>query len=266
MEMLKIIVLGIVQGITEFLPISSSGHLAVLQALFGFENAEENLFVSVILHAGSLLAILLYYARDILEILRNRRWRLVGLVVAGTVPLGIFGILLKKIIEDSEGNLWLVTACFVVTYVMLVFVHLPENEDLTLAEWTWKSAILVGLAQCVAILPGVSRSGSTISVATRLGLSKDEAARFSFFLGIPAIGAATLVMFKDIAEKTSEQGFSLGVSIPELVVGFFVSFVVGYAALAGLIAILKRGKLAWFGYYCLGLAFVLATRLLVFSS
>ena len=145
-------------------------------------------------------------------------------------------------------------------------MHLPENEDLTLAEWTWKSAILVGLAQCVAILPGVSRSGSTISVATRLGLSKDEAARFSFFLGIPAIGAATLVMFKDIAEKTSEQGFSLGVSIPELVVGFFVSFVVGYAALAGLIAILKRGKLAWFGYYCLGLAFVLATRLLVFSS
>ncbi len=246
----KIILLAIIQGVTEFLPISSSGHLVVFQRMLGMTNGEENLFVAVILHAGTLLAILTFYARDIVRIIRQREWRIFGLVAAGTLPLVILGIPLMKMLENNFDNIWLVVVCFLFTAFMLLVVHHKNNENLRLKEMPWVTAVIIGIMQCVSVLPGVSRSGTTIATATRLGIDKASAARFSFFLGIPAIGGATLLDVLDILRGPSP----VLSSVSGLVVGFFVAFIVGFISLAILIKALSSGKFSWFGYYVLVVA------------
>ncbi len=244
----KIIVLGVVQGITEFLPISSSGHLAILQRVLGDDSvAESHLLVTVVLHTGSLGAIITYYRRDLVAILQQRNWRLVGRLALGTAPLVVLGYPLKAFLETFGTNLWVVAGGFLISFLLLTRVHrkveigqLPEQKH-------WSTALWIGLIQCLAVIPGISRSGSTISLASRLGYGCDAAARFSFMLGIPAILGATVLELKDLL-----AGGRPPVDYGLLAAGFAVSFAVSFGCLALLVRVLRRGRLTLFGYYCLG--------------
>lgn len=253
-DFLKVMILAVVQGVTEFLPISSSGHLVVLEHVMGLEDAEQNLYLTILLHAGTLLAILVYYVKDLIALIRKRESRVILLIMIGTAPIVLVGLFLESYIEDAFGNLWFTILSFLLTALLLLLLHKRTSGKVEMETMTWRAALAIGLMQCVAVLPGVSRSGSTISTATRCGLTGEAAARFSFFLGIPAIGGATLLKFFDVVRAGSNP---TTIALPTLVIGFFVSFVVGYFSLALLIRTLQGGKFHYFGYYCLGLALFL---------
>ena len=253
-----VVVMAIAQGIAEFLPISSSGHLLVLGNWFGFD-AESNMFLNVILHAGTLAAILVFYFKRLLSIIvEPARRRLIALVIVGSVPAGIIGVGLKAsgLDEVIFSSPWVAAAGFVVTATMLLLVFgkpwqkaaVGDSPDAVAVEnMSFKQALLIGIAQGLAITPGISRSGSTISVGVLSKLRKADAAEFSFLLAIPAIGGAALLEFLAVF-KGESMAYS-GTMWAVFALGFAVSAVVGYAALAGLIAMLRRGKLGWFAIY-----------------
>lgn len=261
-DLWKLPILAVVQGITEFLPVSSSGHLVMCQHLFGLKNPEQNLLVTVVLHAGTLLAILAYYRKDLWSIVTQRRWRLALMVAMGTVPIGIFGLVLESYDLPNRyfGALWLTMVSYLLSAGLLLFLHRRAPQPRTIEQLGWRDALSIGLMQCVAVLPGVSRSGSTIAAATRLGIRQEDAARFSFYIGIVPIAGANILLagVKLLAGKAPASG----VSPVALAIGFVVSAVVGYGALAWLIRLLQGGKFHRFGYYCLFLAIVLAIHLL----
>ncbi len=259
-EIFKIVILSIVQGITEFLPISSSGHLVISQHVLGFK--EDNLYYAIVLHAGTLCSILVYYAKDLLEIVKRRQLNIILFVAIGTLPLIAVGLVIKPILENYFSSLLLVSFCLAITAVMLLVVHNPINQKKSLDEMTWSHALIIGVLQCVAILPGVSRSGTTISIGTRLGFTNEAAARFSFYLAIPAIFGAVLLETLDLIKEYSRAAESVSISIPLTFIGLTVSFIVGFVALKLLLHLLKAKKFSYFGYYCLALS--LCTLILVF--
>ena len=266
---IQALILGIVQGLTEFLPVSSSGHLVLAQALLGedFEFRHMAVAFDVALHVGTLLPVLYFYRRDLAGIVigfteppkvspralwawltQNEGRRLALLVFIGTLPTAVIGILLKDVFEGLFHNPKAVSLALAATGVLLLSTRgrgqdaQPGRERLNVA-----TALAIGLVQGLAITPGVSRSGSTIAVALLLGLSRDQAARFSFLLSIPAILGATLMVAKD------------GVTIPDgstgaLFVGFLASVTVGYLALVLLVALVRRGGLHNFAIYLFPLA------------
>ena len=249
-EFLKIAILAVVQGITEFLPISSSGHLVIFQQLLGIK--EDNLFIAVLLHAGTLMSIIAYYFRDLIELAKPKNLKIVLMLFIGTLPLVFGGLIVKPLLEEYFESLWVVGIGLMMTASFLIFVHKsdsPIGKDL--GDMNWKEAILIGLFQCMAITPGISRSGSTISIATRLGFMHKTAAKFSFFLGIPGIFGACLLIGRDIM-KASAQGLeTMTISVPAALFGFFLSFIVGYFAIKILIHTLTNNTFSYFGYYCL---------------
>ena len=248
----EVCVLAAAQGIAEFLPISSSGHLLVLGNWFGFD-AEKSMSLNVVLHAGTLLAIVIFYFKKLLSILLDpARRRLIGLVIAGSVPAAVVGVGLKVTHLESVifASPYIAAAGFAVTGFMLFKVFSSHAEDKSDAvpteKMSYKQALAIGCAQALAITPGISRSGSTISCGVMCNLRKADAAEFSFLLAIPAIGGAALLETLDII-KTPEA-VSNGAWLP-LALGFAVSAAVGYFSLAGLIALLKKGRLDCFAYY-----------------
>ncbi|MBR2358252.1 MAG: undecaprenyl-diphosphate phosphatase [Lentisphaeria bacterium] len=256
MEFLKTIILAAAQGVAEFLPVSSSGHLLVLGQWFGFD-AEKNLTLNVVLHAGTLLAILVYYFNKILSILiYPRRRRLIGLVIAGSVPAAVVGFSLKlgDLDEKIFSSPWVAGVGFLFTGIMLITVFgkpwkKPDDEKsdaVVLEKMSFKQAVLIGCAQAFAILPGVSRSGSTISCGVLTKLRKADAAEFSFLLAIPAIGGAALLEF---LEAVKNSGAICRGEISAMSIGFMVAAVTGYVSLAGLIKVLQKGRLGWFSLY-----------------
>lgn len=263
-EFVKLLVLAVVQGITEFLPISSSGHLVIGGALLGTAE-DDRLAVNIVLHAGTLLSILAYYWRDLLGLCRWSERRTVALLALGTAPAVVVALGLKVLpklaaapdaaersLDAALVNPWLAVGCLVVTAVILLQLHRPRGGDREWAALDWRDALFVGLVQCVAILPGISRSGSTIATGTRRGLDGEAAAKLSFFLGIPALVGAILFDVKDIAAAGAAGGG--GVAGWQLAIGFAISASVGYAAICWLMRLLRRGHFAVFGYYCLGAA------------
>ena len=174
------------------------------------------------------------------------------MVAAGTVPLVVVGLALHSVISNYFGSVWVAAAGLLLTAGFLLIVH-RDNEGRELDEMTWREAIVIGCVQCVAIVPGVSRSGSTISAATRLGIAPQAAARFSFFLAIPAIGGAVVMEAKDLFGDAAVEANAV-----LLGAGLVCAFGVGFLALKLLIEMLKRGKLAYFGYYCVLIAVVVA--------
>ena len=257
-----VIILAAAQGVAEFLPVSSSGHLLVLGSWFGL-NPEENMTLNIVLHAGTLLAIVVFYFKRLLSILLEpARRRLIALVIAGSVPAAVVGIGLK--ISGWEEKLfsssWAAAVGFAFTATLLLKVFGKHNNadqqaGVSSEKMTFKDSLLIGCAQALAITPGISRSGSTISAGVLRGLRKADAAEFSFLLAIPAIGGAALLEFLDcIKESTMPEKGELVL----LGVGFLVAAVVGYAALAGLIAMLQRGKLGYFAYYLYAAALITA--------
>ena len=249
MDFLDALILGILQGITEFLPVSSSGHLVIGQKLLGI-NVPGNAF-EVILHIGTLMSILVVFWPDIHRLLGgikdyNTRIYIFTLLL-GTTPAIIVGLLSKDQIASMFDNTYTVALALIVTGIILISSKwfLNKKSDLTLIK-----GFNIGLAQALAIIPGISRSGVTICTGLMMGLSTKEAARFSFLLAIPAISGAGILTAMDIDK------ISLGMDI--IFVGFLSSFLVGWAALKWLLNLLKTGKFHWFGVYCLLLGIIAA--------
>lgn len=253
MDAFQASILGAVQGLTEFVPISSSGHLVLVPEALGW--TRPGLAFDVLLHLASLVALLVYFRRDIVTIVtgtvRNepgaRRMGL--LLILGNIPAGFAGILLADYFEDAFEDaraaaiqLGITAAILVAAELTLAFHRKHERtlraeEDLSVTD-----AIAIGIAQAVAIFPGISRSGATIATGLALGIERDAAARFSFLLVIPALAGAALVELPDLGEATLGVGPAIG--------GFIASLVFSYAAIAGLIRYLRSNSLYPFAAYC----------------
>ncbi|MFV1967475.1 MAG: undecaprenyl-diphosphate phosphatase [Pirellulaceae bacterium] len=252
----QIALLAVVQGATEFLPVSSSGHLVVLAALFSPDGTTRGLDiadVNIVLHGGTLLSILVYYSHRVWRLLGEDR-RTVGLLVVGTIPAGIIGVPVKEFASESIlGNPLLVGFLLPITGLLLIWASRAKVGSTTYPQMSYWHAFLIGISQAAAILPGLSRSGATISTGLRLGLSRDAAAAFSFLLAIPVIGGACLL------EVLTLLGQATFVTPPSyLALGALISFLVGLLSLLWLIRLLERGKLHYFACWCipLGMAVV----------
>ena len=261
-ETLKIVLLAIVQGITEFLPVSSSGHLNLLQLGLGVEH--DHLFINLVLHSGTLVAIIVCYRREITALMQPKNRHMVGLLFIGTLPLAFPGVVLRSWVKEIYQNPWLTGGGLIITGIVLLFVHRPTTDTANAAtekSITWRTAICIGLMQCLAMVPGISRSGATIAIATRLGIDAASAAKFSFLLAIPAIASAELVEL--ISLHSQADAAAISVPLEVLAIGFIVAMVVGYLSLSFLLHILRRGKLSHFGYYCLAAGAAVLIRQLV---
>ena len=246
--MLAAIIWGLVQGLTEFLPISSSGHLVIIPEFLeqlGMDIEPPTLAVSAVLHLGTLLAVLVYFRADVMRVLhmgRDPEGRRIALLVAvGTIP-ALVGLPLESGLETIQENVRYVGIAMLVTGTVLVLGQRFANGVRRLPEGNVPDAVLVGIAQAFALIPGISRSGMTISAGNARGFEPTEAARFSFLLGIPAIAGAGLVSLPDV--------FEAGTFSAELVVGLVVAAVSGYLAIALLLAALRRVGLVPFAVYC----------------
>lgn len=246
--MLAAIIWGLVQGLTEFLPISSSGHLVIVPEFLddlGFDIAPPSLAVSAVLHLGTLLAVVIYFRADLMKVIRlreNPEGRKIALLVAvGTIP-ALIGLPLRDQIENLQEDVTKVGVALIATGVILVIGQFFAKGARQMIEGTIPDAMVVGVAQAFALIPGISRSGITISAANSQGFEPTQSARFSFLLGIPAIAGAGLISLPEIFEAEA-----LGW---DLVVGLVVAAISGYAAIAFLLASLRRIGLIPFAVYC----------------
>ncbi len=248
--------LGLVQGLTEYIPVSSTAHLRILPALFGQPDKWGAEYTAVI-QLGTLAAVIIYFAKDLVTDTKamfldpsSPEGRMPYLLAAGTVPIVVAGLLLKKHVESDLRSLYVVAAALVVIgIVMWVIDQYAAGRDQTrpLAAFTLTDAIIVGLAQTLALVPGVSRSGSTICMARLLGLSRSDAARFSFLLSIPAVAGAGLLEAPAAVHKlTAEMGSQ---AVPAIVIGIAVAGVTGYASIAWLMRWLGSHQLVGFAIY-----------------
>ncbi|MGB4253901.1 MAG: undecaprenyl-diphosphate phosphatase [Minisyncoccales bacterium] len=239
MDIFQAVILGIVQGLTEFLPISSSGHLVIFQKLFGFTQAP--IAIDTLVHFGTLVSLIFFFWSDIKKVLKDKK--LILLLIIGTIPVVIVGFLLQEKIEAIFNSLLLVGISFLITATILFFTRFVKNSQKNIKEIGAKDAIIVGLFQALSILPGVSRSGSTISGSLFCSIKKEDAFNFSFYLGMIAILGATILQIPEILNFNADEaigGF----------VGFFFAAVVGFFALKGLKKVVINGKLYYFGIYC----------------
>lgn len=239
----KALILGVIQGATEFLPISSSGHLVVAQKLLGWTPANELILAfDVALHVGTLISVVAVFWRDIVAMLTGKNWRLVGYLILATIPAVIVGFTLKDQIEGLFSSVITVGFAWLITGTVLIltrFVKISDRKDVG-----WFRSLIIGCAQAVAIIPGISRSGSTIATGLFLKLDKVEAARFAFLMSIPAIAGGALLDAKELASFPAEL-------VTSLIVGFIAAAIVGYLCIKWLLHIISRGHLWWFGVYCL---------------
>lgn len=244
----KLTLLAIVQGIAEFLPISSSGHLVVLE--HWMDLAADLTDINIVLHAGTLLAILIVYRQRIGRMLLSER-RLMSLVVVGTIPAVVFGLGVKLLLESLLESPLIAGVCLPVTGAILFWCQRHVPGDLHCQNLSWKGALGVGFAQAFAILPGISRSGATIAAGLACGLNRQEAAAFSFLLAIPAIAGAAML------EAVSLMGGEpISTPLIMLLAGAILAAVVGWLSLRWLLIVLQRGQLKWFGCWCVFLGIV----------
>ncbi len=234
----KYIILGILQGITEFLPVSSSGHLVIVQRILGLHG--EELTISVILHLGTALALVVFFFKDLLGLVKKPK--VILYLAVTTVITVIIGLAGKDFFKGLFSSVTLVAFALMVTGIILITTKKSiagKREDVSL-----KDAAVLGLTQAIAIIPGISRSGITISTLLFQGIKKEEAFRFAFLAAIPVIFGAALLEAKDI-------NFALSINTEGLIVGFGCSFLTGLVSLRFLKLILKKAKLYYFGYYCI---------------
>lgn len=250
MDAWKVVLLGTLQGIAEFLPISSSGHLVIAEELLG--ERLESPALNIALHLGTLGSILVIYQERIRKLLSQPRMLL--MIVLATLPLVVVGIPLKILFHWLEANSWtplVAAAGLLVTSAYMFASERLKTGELTLEQITPRIAILIGVFQAVATAPGISRSGSTIFAALLLGMSRSPAADFSFLIAIPAILGASVLYAKDIFESGSG-----GLSGQMLALGTVVSFIVGVICLRWLLKIVVKGSLNSFAWYCLAVGTV----------
>ncbi|HJO92834.1 MAG TPA: undecaprenyl-diphosphate phosphatase [Victivallales bacterium] len=246
---LKIIILAVIQGITEFLPVSSSGQLAIFGKLLDIQDS-ETLLITVVLHAGTLLAIIIYYFNVLLSLCLMKNRKIIYLIIIGTIPAVIFGLFLKKsgIADKMFSNLFIPGIGLLITATLLKFGINKKTEGIKeIDQLTFKESLLIGVFQAFAIFPGISRSGSTIIGSLMQKLNRNAAATFCFLLAIPAIGGASfLELLSALKDKTTYQAETYGA----LILGFLISAIVGYFSLKILLNSLKKGNLNPYAYYC----------------
>jgi len=247
MDYIIALVLGAVQGIAEFLPISSSGHLVILQSLFHIK--EGGLVLDTILHLGTAIAIMAVFRNDILALItnpfspdpqkRNSAITMIFFLIIATIPAAIIGVKFDDYFEALFSNPRAAGAMLIVTSLIL-FISAARKSDGS--KVTLIKAIIIGLAQAIAILPGISRSGTTIAIALLIGVSREDAGKFSFLMALPAILGAALLHARKI-ESLDMQAGALGI-------GFIISIIMGIVSLKLLMQFVRKGKLYYFGFYC----------------
>ncbi|BAV41713.1 undecaprenyl pyrophosphate phosphatase [Mycobacterium ulcerans subsp. shinshuense] len=252
----QVISLAVVQGLTEFLPVSSSGHLAVVSRVFFSDDAGASF--TAVTQLGTEAAVLVYFARDIVRILRawfdglvvkshrNADYRLGWYVIIGTIPICVLGLLFKDEIRSGVRNLWVVATALVVFSGVIALAEYLGRQSRHVEQLTWRDGLVVGVAQTLALVPGVSRSGSTISAGLFLGLDRELAARFGFLLAIPAVFASGLFSLPDAFHPVTEGMSATG---PQLLVATLIAFVVGLAAVSWFLRFLLRHSMYWFVGY-----------------
>ncbi|MCC6744976.1 MAG: undecaprenyl-diphosphatase UppP [Acidobacteria bacterium] len=274
LTILQAVILGIVQGLTEFLPISSTAHLRIVPALAGWNDIGAE--ATAVMQLGTLLAVLIYFWSDLWRLacsfvidgvhwlqrgLKGAPWKshdakLAWLIGAGTIPICVFGLLFKDFIKGGARSLWVQVATLIGLAVLLFVAERVASRSKELTDIGWGDGIAVGLAQAVALLPGSSRSGTTITAALFCGMTRESAARFSFLLSVPA------VLLSGVYELYEIRGSLGGPGTPALVVATAVSFVVGFAAIAFLLKFLRTHTTMVFVAYRIGLGLLLAGLLI----
>lgn len=255
MSWLQVVVLSIVQGLTEFLPVSSSGHLRIVSQLFWGQDAGAS-FTAVI-QLGTEAAVLVFFAKDIWRILtawfaglfnpqkRGLDYRMGWMVIVGTIPVGVAGLLLKDLIRENFRNLWITATVLILFSLVFIVAERVGTKKRGFEELTMRDAIVMGLWQCLALIPGVSRSGGTISGGLLLNLDREVATRFSFLLAIPAVLASGLFSLPDAFAPQAGQA-ATGM---QLLVGTGIGFVLGYVSIAWLLKFVSHHSFAWFAAY-----------------
>lgn len=270
MNFLQAIFLGIVQGLTEFIPVSSSGHLVLAQYFFGLESV-DNITFEVFMHLGTLLAVLIFFRRQIWELIRSlfywkpslenethrqNRAMIVYLVIA-TLVTGVFYLIFKDLLKQAYQSPLLVSFMLIITGAMIFASDFVKNTSTPASGTGFLKSAFIGLAQGLAIMPGISRSGATITASLFCGIKRKDAAQFSFLLSIPAILAANLSEFSALMSLDSRV---FGIYMA----GFLASFVAGYLVIAALIRLIQAGSLKYFAYYVwlialVSIAYILAS-------
>ncbi|WP_425390905.1 undecaprenyl-diphosphate phosphatase [Ekhidna sp.] len=250
MSWIEALILGIIQGLTEFLPVSSSGHLEIGSVLLNAQSS-DNLLFAVTVHLATALATMAVFKDDILNLLKdifkfqwNESTQFAAKIILSMIPVFVVAVFFKDQIEALFiGNLVLVGSMLLITGGLLLFAHYKNDGTKSVG---FVSAIVIGIAQAFAVLPGISRSGSTIATALILGVERSKAARFSFLMVLIPILGASLLEILDYTENTAAHT----ISISSLIIGFLAAFVSGFIACKWMIKIVRRGKLTYFAMYC----------------
>lgn len=251
MNWLEALVLGVIQGLTEFLPVSSSGHLQIFNAILGVEG-EENLTFAVAVHAATVCSTIVVLRKEIAALLAGLfrfRWNeetmYIAKIIVSMIPVGIVGFFFKDYVESLFGSgLMVVGGALLLTSVLLAFAYYAKPRVRSVISF--RDAFIIGLAQACAVIPGLSRSGSTIATGILLGNNKENVAKFSFLMVlVPILGEA----FLDLMKGNFGQAES-GISTLSLAVGFLAAFISGFIACSWMLNLVKKGKLIWFAVYC----------------
>ena len=256
MDWLQALLMGIFQGLTEYLPVSSSGHLAIAGELLGIEDPEKIMSFTVAVHVATVLSTIVILWREIVWIFKglfswkgqmNKEQKYALNIIISMIPIGIIGLCFKDYIEEAFSGLVVVGCCLLVTAALLgysYFAHPRTKENISMLD-----AFVIGIAQAIACLPGLSRSGATIGTGLILGNKKESLAQFSFLMVIPPILGMALLDVKDMMEVGFAAAMD-GISVSALIVGFIAAFVTGCLACKLMIDLVKRGKMIWFAVYC----------------
>jgi len=248
MNLFEAIVLGLIQGLTEFLPVSSSGHLEIAKSLFGVD-PDASFYFTVAVHGATVLSTIVVFRKEILNLItgslkfeKNEETSYTLKIILSMIPVGIAGVLLKDPIKNLfDGNLVFIGLMLLVTSLLLAVAHFIKKRERSIG---YKDALIIGIAQAIAVIPGISRSGATISTGLLIGNKKDEIARFSFLMVlVPVLGA-------NLLEIMSGEMNTAGTGPVVILSGFLAAFVSGYFACKWMISLVKKSKLIWFSVYC----------------
>ncbi|RFA22746.1 undecaprenyl-diphosphate phosphatase [Subtercola boreus] len=270
MNLLYAIILGVVEGLTEFLPVSSTGHLTLVEKLLGFQIDDPGVTAfTAIIQFGAIVAVIIYFRSDIGRLLsawwrglfsadarRNRDYRFAWYVIAGSLPIGIVGFAAKDLVSGALRNLWVVVAGLILWSAVMFVAERIGRKSRPEESLTLKDALIIGLFQCIALIPGVSRSGATISAGLLRNLDRVAATRLSFFLAIPAlIGAGAYESASQASAVSATVGWGA------TAIGTIVSFIVAYASIAWLLRLVARHPITVFIWYRVALGLVVAVLL-----
>ena len=248
MNWFEALILGLVQGLTEFLPVSSSGHLEIVNAIFGV-NPAESFYFNVAVHGATVLSTVVVFWQEIIKLFKgafqfriNEELNYVGKIVVSMIPVGLAGVFLQDFVEGMfRGNLVATGIEFLITALLLAIAHFMKPRG---REISYLDSFIIGVAQAVAVVPAISRSGATIATGMMLGNKREEVVKFSFLMVlIPVIGANLLEVYKG-------SGAAGSLNITVLIIGFLTAFISGYFACKWMIELVKKSKMIWFSIYC----------------